>query len=210
MMCLLLATVLNLSPGISLADNVESRHVALSDIRTRLQFVSDDDDKRPSLDAMTREQLAVELRRLDGTRPSLVGPIVLLSLGAAFAIPGAVLMVTSLAAIAVNGTPNFGSSGTSGLSAAIPYFTFIGGAVLATVGVILVLIGGIKLPFRLKARSAHSREVDDVKKQIDVVDKAPVAPPVVVPPADAIPPPPPPPPQANLIVPGQLQTLWAF
>ena len=71
MISVLLLTVLNLAPGIQLADNVAGRNVALSEARIRL--ISNEADDRPSLEAMTREQLAAELRRLDETRQVWLG-----------------------------------------------------------------------------------------------------------------------------------------
>ena len=196
MTALLLATLLNLSPGIQLADNVEARHLALSDARLPLLFVSDDEE-RPSIDAMTREQLAVELRRLDDTRPSLVGPIVLLGVGAALAIPGAVLVITGLPYLAFRAEALVGA-----------LFIF-GGGILLTVGVVLALIGGIKLAVRVGARSRHAEETDEVRKRIDTMDQT-VPPPPPGPAPDAMPPPPPPPPSANLVVPGGMQTVMTF
>jgi hypothetical protein len=197
---LLLATLVNLSPGIQLADNVGARHVALSGARLPLVFVSDDDDgPRPSIDAMTREQLAVELRRLDENRPSLGGPIALLSVGVALCIPGAAIIIGGLGA-------GFGfGSGSVAATVAILVVGF--GAVLLTVGVILALVGSIKLASRIGARGAHAEEMDEVRKRIDTLDQT--VPPIAPQPSDLLPPPPPPP-QANLVVPGPLQTVMTF
>jgi len=198
---LLLATLLNLSPGIQLADNVESRNVALSEARLPLLFVSDDDGPRPSLDAMTREQLAVELRRLDETKPSIVGPIILLSVGGAVAIPGLYLVLT-----------NVGYLGTTSTAVRIATFIVLGvGAVMITVGAILALVGGIKLATRLGERGRHAQDTDEVRKKIDALDQAAPPPPPPPPGPDMLPPPPPPPPpQANLVVPGGMQTVMTF
>ena len=193
MTALVLAALLNLSPGIQLADNVESRHVALSEARLPLVFVSSD-ELRPSIDAMTREQLAAELRRLEDTRPSLVGPIVLLSVGAVLAIPGAALIAI--------GVGNLG--GTS----FVEVLMIAGGAMLTITGVVLVLVGGIMLAVRLVRRGGHAADVDEVRMRIDVLDQTLPTP--AAPATELVPPPPPPPPRANLVVPGGLRTVMTF
>ncbi len=197
MTALLLATLLNLSPGIVLADNVSARHVALSEARLPLLFVSDDEDeKRPSIDAMTREQLAVELRRLDESRPSLVGPIVLMSVGAVLTFPGIGVFLVGVADLSS--------------SSIVPYLLVGFGAIMITVGAILLLIGTIKLATRFGARRAHAEEVDEVQKRIDAIDQAMPPPPPGTPGPDIMPPPPPPPPQANLVTPARMQTVMTF
>jgi hypothetical protein len=199
---LLLATLLNLSPGIQLADNVEARNVALSEARLPLLFVMSDDDEdvRPSIDAMTREQLAAELRRLDDTRPGLGGPIALMVVGVALAVPGAGIVLAGVSA-------GLGFSGSYGSAVALVFAGF--GVALLVVGVILAIVGSIKLVGRISARRAHSADVDEVRKRIDTLDQAPpTAPPPPGP--ELMPPPPPPPPQANFVMPGAMQTVMTF
>lgn len=194
---LLLAVLLNLSPGIQLADNVSARHVALSQARLPLVFVSDE-DVRPSIDAMSREQLAVELRRLEENKPSLVGPIVLLSVGGALAIPGVYILLTGLSSL------GYYSSGFEAFLAVV----FVGvGVAFLTAGVILAIVGGIKLATRLVGRGKHLEEVEEVRKRIDALDQTIPVPP---PPPELVPPPPPPPPQANLVIPGAMRTVMTF
>ena len=196
---LLLATLLNLSPGIVLADNVEARNVALSDARLRLQFVADD-GPRPSLDTMTREQLAAELRRLDDTKPSIGGPIVLLSIGAGLSIPGAYFLISGLSTAAFN-------SGT--FTQAAGYILAGFGGVLLTAGLILVIVGAILLPMRLSKRTAHAEETEQIRRKMDTMDQG--APPPPPGPEEMVPPPPPPPPpQANFVVPGAMRTVMTF
>lgn len=212
---LLLATLLNLSPGIVLADNVESRHVALSDVRFRLQFVSDDSEKpEPTLDQMTREQLAEELKRVESSRPSIVGPIVLLAVGAGLGASGVVLFLTGLASV--------GRATT--VAQLIPYLMVGLGGVLSVVGVVLLIVGAIMLPIKIIKRARAGSEANDIRTRMDASDRArPIEAPPVPPPAAPmspeapppppplpLPPPPPPPAQANLVVPGFMQTVMVF
>ena len=206
---LLLATLLNLSPGIQLADNVESRHVVLSEARFRPQFVADyaEDGPRPNLDAMTRDQLDSELRRLDESKPNIVGPIVLLSVGGGLAIPGTYFLYLAISA-ATNATGSFAS-----LSIVVAYFAGIVGGLFLTAAVVMIVIGAITLPMKLSAKKAHDADTSAIRRRLDSM--APGAPPEAPPPPpppgpDSVPPPPPPPPQANLVVPGAMQTLMTF
>src|SRR4051812_28790768 len=96
---LMLASLLQLSPGVQLADSTGYRHVGLSD---RLIFVDGDETPRPSLDQMTRAQMESEARRLEGERPSLIGPIVLLAVGGGVAIVGLGVAYSGLAFLAYN------------------------------------------------------------------------------------------------------------
>lgn len=199
----LLLLALNLSPGIQLADNISARNVALSDARIRL--VSDDEETRPSLDTMTREQLVAELRRLDETRPSLVGPIVLLSVGVALAVPGYIVLNMLMGGLLGSAA----SITTNGSAVAVMYLAFVGVGVLCIVGIVLVIIGVVKLIKRIIAKGAHNREVDELQNRIDnfqpqQLDQPPPPPPAL------FPPPPPPPAEANLVVPGGLRTVMTF
>ena len=185
-------------PGIRMADNVSSRNVALSEARLPLLFVIDeDDDKRPSIDAMTREQLVSELRRLDETRPSLGGPIAAMSVGAVLAIVGGSLAFVGVSVIGFSG------------SAQILTYALLGlGGAIVIVGAILLLVGTIKLATRFGAIAAHRDETDEVQKRIDAIDqKLPPPPPG---PEMLLPPPPPPPPQASRLIPGSMATLMTF
>lgn len=195
-------SLLNLSPGIQLADNVAARNVALSDARFRL--VSDEEDEaRPSLEAMTQAQLTAELRRLDETRPSLVGPIVMLVVGAALAVPGYIvinILSPTLLTLGTNATMN-------GTAVLLAYLGFIGAGVLCIVGIVLVIIGTVKLIRRILAKKGHSEEVLAVQQRLDTINAQPPAVPEAPPPP--LPPPPPlAPPSASLVIP--LRTVMTF
>ncbi len=195
MLSLVLVSALNLAPGITLADNVGSRS---ADLGARIRFVRDDDDKRPSLDAMTREQLARELKRLEETMPSFGGPIAAMAVGFPLGIAGAVMVYFGVAMFE-------GASSAVLAGAALVVF---GGAMVIT-GFIIALIGSIKLATRFGARAAHREQIDEVQQKIDAIDQAPVNTPL--PPPDEAPPPPPPlPPEANLVRPGPMITVMTF
>ncbi|MBS1151946.1 MAG: hypothetical protein H6Q89_3644 [Myxococcaceae bacterium] len=201
---LVLVTLLNLAPGIQLADNVASRHVALSE--ARFQLVSDDEDApRPTLDSMTREQLAVELRRLDDTRPGLGGPIAMLSVGVVLAVPGVALGILGLSLVAVE------AGMKAGAGTAVGYLVMAGGGVFVLVGTILLIVGVVKLIKRIGARREHTEEVNQIQQRLDTLDQQPAplpGPPPVPPPAPELAAPPPP--QASWVVPGELITLATF
>lgn len=201
MTSLLLLTLLNLAPGIQLADTVEGRHVALSDARIRL--VSDDEETRPSIDAMTREQLTAELRRLDETKPSLVGPIVLTAVGLGLGVGGYV-------GISILAASLFASGSAGGIGVVLLYVGFILVGVACIVGIVLAIVGTVKLITRIIGKVKHGREVSEVQSRLDTMGSQPQ---LVPPPPEEAPlplPPPPPPPQANLVVPGAMQTVMTF
>jgi hypothetical protein len=213
---LLLLTVLNLAPGIQLADNVAGRHVALSEARIRL-VSSEEDEGRPSLDSMTREQLAAEMRRLDETRPSLVGPIVLTAVGVGLLTGGYVLLN-----VFYGGLTGLSVTGNS-TAVLLTYLGFLAVGLVTIAGVVLAIIGSVKLITRIVAKIRHGREVSEVQSRIDEVDRSPpsLAPPPPIPeplplaPVPDVPPPPPlppppPPPQANLVIPPAMQLVMTF
>ncbi|MBS1149282.1 MAG: hypothetical protein H6Q89_980 [Myxococcaceae bacterium] len=194
---LLLATLLPLSPGIQLIDNVEARHLALSDVRFHPLRVSDDAQPPPTFDQMSREQLRAELRRLDETRPSLGGPIAMLSVALALIIPG-----IPMTAIGVTGLVASARGAVVGWTLASGILTGVG-FVIVTAGIILAIVGGVTLGVRLKARSESGRAADEVRRRLEALDPGQ---PLPVPPAEA----PAPPPQANFVVPGPSQTVLTF
>ena len=189
----ILVSLLTLSPGIQLADNVESRHVALAD---RIQLVVDE-GLRPSLDVMTREQLAAELRRIDETRPSIVAPIVSLAIGLAFAIPGTYLLASNFAA--ATGCCAF-NQGEAILAGGF-------GTTLLITGVIFLAVGGGLLPFRLNKANTIDAERELIRMKINALDQG-APPPVPPPPGPDVAPPPPP--QARNMIPGGMQTILTF
>lgn len=220
MTAILLATLLNLSPGVRLADDVKPRNVALSEARLPLQFVVfddaippqpppppplDDPNTPPPADAvggLSRADLTAQLRRMDETRPSLGGPIVMISLGTPLLFLGTLVMAVS-----------------------IPYIVeTVIGALILTGGVALVGLGIFFLITRIPTYQAWAADRDRLDKKLKALggplpddqprqqqppDNIPPQPPPP-PPDDVPPPPPPPPPQANLVVPGPMQTVFVF
>jgi hypothetical protein len=196
---LLLATLLNLSPGIQLIDNIGARNVALSDARFRPLLVSEDErTPRPMFEQMTREQLVNELRRIDESRPGLGGPIALLAVGVALIIPGGGVTIAGLIGL-------IASLRTSAMVAFTTASAIVlgVGVVMVGVGIILAIVGGVSLGVRIKDRALNGREADEVRRRIDALDNGQ---PLPVPVPSALPPPP----QANFVVPGAMQTVMTF
>ena len=194
---LLLAALLNLSPGIQLADNVSARHVALSDVRFRPLLVSDDEKvPRPMFEQMTRDQLAAELKRLDDERPSLGMPIGLLVAGAALIIPG-----IGVTAVGVIGLIASARGAVMGLLTASAILTGVG-FVMVTVGIILAIVGGVTLGVRIKGRHLNGNEADELRRRLEALDNGQPLPVPMPAPAPA--------PEANFVVPGAMQTVMTF
>jgi hypothetical protein len=189
MIAAVLVAVLNLAPGIQLADTTGPRHVGLLG-GGRVVFVSDDEAPTMSIDQMTRDQQVNELRRIEENRPSLVGPIVLLSIGGALLIEGVYNLFSGLYTVGLGGT----------IYATAGYIVLGIGAISITVGVILGVIGLVKLLGRLSARREAASQIDELHRRIDS------APPVGIPP----PPPPMPPPSANWVLPSEGMTVASF
>ncbi len=184
MTALLLATLLQFSPGIGLVDNVQARHIALSSARFAPLLVSEDEGvPRPMFDQLTREQLSAELRRLDETRPGLGGPIATLAVGVALIIPGLGITAGGLIGLIAS------ARGTvMGFTTAAAIVLGVG-FVMVTVGIILAIVGGITLGLRIKARTLNGREADEIRHRLDIMDPVP---------------------QANLVIPGPMQTVMTF
>lgn len=162
----ILATVLALSPGIRLAD---------------------DAPRAATLQSMTEDQMMARLKELKANRPSLVGPIVMLSVGAVLAIPGAYFLVATIEVLGATMATK---------SAFVAIFGTIAGVVLGAFTVvfllpaaILVTLGAIFLPLGLSEMNAQDEEREDLERRLNTMPAREIGPP---------PPPPPPPPQAHL------------
>ncbi len=186
---LLLAALLNVSPGIALTDTMEARHAFL--------YVAQDERvPRPMFEPLSREQLVAELARIDGVRPGLGGPIALLAVGLALAVPGG--GVTAAGLIGLLASSRLMSMGLGTLISAV--LTGVG-VVMVTVGVILAIVGGVTLGVRIKARSTNGKEADEIRRRMEALEAG-----------QPLPPPPQQPqgPQTNFVTPGPLQTLLTF
>ena len=170
---LLLVGLLAASGGFQLGDSVEHRGLTL--LGGRIQLV---EDHSRALDAMNKDQLAAELFELQNAKPSLVGPIVLLSIGGG-------LSLFSLYFFGLTGLGTYGEA-----------FAIAGGAVFLIPGVVLIIIGGILLAVRLARISSWRADVADLERRVDAAERSQPQPELAPPP-----PPPPPPPGANFIVP---------
>lgn len=181
MTSLLLVIVVCSSPGIRLVDTSTGR----------IRLVSDDDEEKPNLDKMTRVQLVEELHRLEDARPGLGGPIAMTVVGAALLFPGAFFGIYGFGLAAAE----FGMKASAGT--AVGYLLMMGGGVFVLVGLILAIVGVVKLIKRFGARRTHGEEVDALRQRIDTLNTQP-------------PPLPVPPPEANLVVPAPMRTVMTF
>lgn len=166
MTAFLLATLLNLAPGIQLVDNVEARHVVLSDVRLKPIFVADEEKSAtPVFETMGRDELYAQLKRLEDSRPGLGGPIAALAIGVALVLPGAGITVAGAVSLIA------GLRGVTGMAA----LTTAGivllslGVVMVVVGAILCTVGGIKLGSHIRERTLNGREADEVRRRIDAL-----------------------------------------
>ncbi len=190
---LLLATLVHLSPGTLLLDNVEARNVALCDVRFSPLFASDDERvPRPMFEQLSREQLIAELRRLDETRPGLGGPIALLSVGVALIIPGVGVTIGGIIGLIAS------KAGVSmGVATGISAVVMGVGVIMVAVGIVLTIVGAISLGARIRTRSINGKQMDEVRRRLDALDNGqPLGGPT--------------PAQANFVIPGPLQTVMTF
>lgn len=198
----LVATLLNLSPGVQLADSTGYRHVGLSD---RIVRVDDEVQPQPlpSIDQMTRAQMETEVRRVEAERPSLAMPIVLLSVGVGAAVTGIVLAETGyLSWLSANALFSRGGRGLQTSEAIL-----LGvGAVALVVGVVLIIVGAVKLKHRINERRSYGEKLDELHQRIDQGGTPQVPPPA----EDPMVPPPPPPPQAGVSGPAPHFVLATF
>ncbi len=125
---------------------------------------------------MTREQLRLEYKRLEDSRPPLGGAILAISLGgAAIAIGGVTAWISLIIA----------------LGSRLPLLPFLVGVGLALGGGAVLVIGIIMLRAGLAERKPFNDEMDEIRARLDGTWEAP-APSY---PEPVAPPPPPPPPR---------------
>lgn len=123
---------------------------------------------------MGRDELLVELSRLDATKASLVTPVVLLSIGVACLIGAGI---------------GFAIYDASAVAAGIGVLLGIGAGVF-------IIVGAIMLGIRLVARARYNSDVEAVQRRLDELQRNPATGPELPPP-----PPPPPPPGAGFFSP---------
>lgn len=185
---LVLATLLTTSPGIQLADNLGGRTIRL---------VDDDAPAASPLDGMTRDQLRVELLRLQDSRPGLGAGIALLAVGAALLIPGAVVTIVGAGLLVAS----LATRVSMGIGIVVGAVVLGVGVIMAGVGVVLLIVGGITLATKIRARTLNGREQDEVRRRLDNLDNNGFPPPQAVPPEV---------PQASRMAPAAMQTVFTF
>lgn len=117
----------------------------------------------------TLQDLRAEYQRLDESRPGLVAPIVMLAIGVPAAIIGFYFVYDGLVTILLSGN-------SSALFLTGVIFTGVG-VVLLIAGVVLAIIGGVKLGRTLGQRREIGNQMEDIKKQIEALESAPPPPP---------------------------------
>ena len=173
MLSLALSLVVMTSSGGLLSDYT-SEHVRLIDspvteVGASLLGARPPAYAQPPTTTMSLDQLKAEYTRLEEERPSLVGPIVMLSIGVALLITSSVLWDIA-----------FYSYYVSWALFLVGVATFVGGVVLA-------IIGGIQLGRAIGGRHRTDRELRQLDGQIRAMEgSAPL-------PSGPMPPPPPPP-----------------
>lgn len=193
MLSLVLVSTLHLAPGVRLIDSAA--------MHPRIRLVRDDEDQRPSLDTMTREQLVREQRRLEDERPGLGGPIAQMAVGYPLLFGGI--------GVAFFGVGSLAFATSTGVL--VGFALIVVGGAMVTVGFILALVGTIRIFTRVSARSANAEAIDEVQQKIDALDQAPLPGMAPPPPSDVVPPPPPPlPPEASFVRPGPMLTVMTF
>jgi hypothetical protein len=176
MVCLALVVLLNVSPAVRLTDNSDSRHFVV----TALQPAPLVDTQVPSLETMTREQRAIESRRMErgahflspgwGLPPrDFVGPLNVLGLGVAHAIAGGLLTeyLQSPTRNWTGTTPSF----------PLPEFfalTVTGGLLLGA-GAMVAVVAVISLARRIADRVEYLNDLER-SGRMEALDSAPVPP----------------------------------
>jgi hypothetical protein len=112
--------------------------------------------------ARSLQELRAEYARIENERPGIVGPIVMLAIGVPLLVVGVVLLYTFLI---------YGAFDIAWLPV-----LFLGIA-FGVVGLILGIVGGVKLGRNLRDRSVANQQLEDIKRQIDALESAPPPPP---------------------------------
>lgn len=132
----LLAATLTLAPGIRLVDAAPTS----------------------SLELMSKQQLENELLRLQTSRPRLLGPIILIPVGAVAALGGLVLL-------------NAGAALVFSKPALVATFMLAGGAVLLLGGVVVAILGIVQIGRLLAERKAAGVEMDRIEQRLQSIER---------------------------------------
>jgi hypothetical protein len=103
-------------------------------------------------DGWTHEQLQTEYTRLEDSRPSIVGSVVMLSIGGVLLIPGAYCLIVGITT----------GSSTLGLG----YVLAVIGGIMVVPGVILAIVGAVKLMNRLSEQKAIDGQTAELKQRM--------------------------------------------
>lgn len=140
---LLLASLLGTSPGVRLAEPFDARSARLT---------------------VSWDERGFEERRPEQPRPSLVAPIVYLSVGVGVALGGVILAYVG-AALAFVSTAGSGAALIAGI------VLLAVGAALIISGVTFAIIGGIKLAHAIRDRT--NQQIDEAHQRLDRSDERP-------------------------------------
>lgn len=116
--------------------------------------------------ARSLQDLRAEYARLSDSRPGLAGPIVMLAIG----VPALVIGFAIFYGVFVYGLLN-GISYTAwlvGLIVSVP---------LMAVGLVLAIVGGVRLGRTIRDRGQIGKQMEEIKAQIDALESAPPPPP---------------------------------
>lgn len=116
--------------------------------------------------ARSLQDLRAEYQRLDESRPGLAGPIVMLAIGVPAFVIGFAIFYSFVLYDLIFG----------GLSSVF-YLGFIIGIPLLVVGLVLAIVGGVRLGRTIRERSSIGQQMEEVKKQIEALESAPPPPP---------------------------------
>jgi hypothetical protein len=112
--------------------------------------------------ARSLQDLRAEYQRLEESRPGLAGPIVMLAIGVPLLVVGAIFLYTFL----IYGSFTY---------ELIPLLVL--GVAFGVVGLVLAIVGGVRLGRTIRDRGQIGQQMEDIKRQIDALESAPPPPP---------------------------------
>jgi hypothetical protein len=116
------------------------------------------------VEALSREQLKEEWKALDESRPGLGGAIGLLGTGVVMAIVSIYVLIYGVILL-------YAESVGVGLGASTVAIVLLGvGAALLIGGVVLAIVGGVKLGSTLRERRRIGSRMDELQQQLDQLE----------------------------------------
>ena len=120
----------------------------------------------PPLPARSLQELRAEYQRLDEGRPGIGGPIVMLAIGVPCIVVGiAVFYLLGVYELLYNFNQLWWVVG-------LPV-----GVILFAAGLVLTIVGGVRLGRNIRERNTVTQQMEDIKRQIDALESAPPPPP---------------------------------